>query len=377
MSPHHAADPAARLSRLLDAVLLVASDLSLATTLEHIVGAAGEVADARYAALGVLGPGGELGEFITAGMDATTIAGIDHRPEGLGLLGTLIVEPAPLRIPEIARDPRSAGFPAGHPPMGAFLGVPIVVRDRVFGNLYLTDKIGGGEFTEEDEALAVALAAAAGVAIENARLHRQIQEYAVVEDRDRIARDLHDTVIQRLFATAMSMQAMARTADPDMGTRILAAVDELDDTIREIRGTIFALQQPSAASLHGDLQVLMSEVTPALGFRPHLVVEGPIDTVVPRPIGDQLLACAREALTNVARHARATRVEVLVVAGADLALRVTDDGVGISTGGTTRDGHGNGMRNLAHRAEELGGSLQVARGLPSGTIVDWRVPLAT
>ncbi len=375
MSPHHAADPAARLSRLLDAVLLVASDLSLATTLEHIVGAAGEVADARYAALGVLGPGGELGEFITAGMDATTIAGIDHRPEGLGLLGTLIVEPAPLRIPEIARDPRSAGFPAGHPPMGAFLGVPIVVRDRVFGNLYLTDKIGGGEFTEEDEALAVALAAAAGVAIENARLHRQIQEYAVVEDRDRIARDLHDTVIQRLFATAMTMQAIARTTDPDTGTRILAAVDELDETIREIRGTIFALQQAPGASLHRELQVIMSEVTPALGFRPRLIVEGPIDTVVPTEIGEHLLACTREALTNVARHARASRVEVVVVAGADLALRVTDDGIGPGAGPQT--GNGNGTRNLAHRAEQLGGSVQIERVPSGGTVVDWRVPLAT
>jgi signal transduction histidine kinase len=375
MNEHHAADPAARLGRLLDAVLLIASDLSLATTLERITVAAGEVAGARYAALGVLSPDGSLGEFITAGMDAATISGISHRPEGLGLLGELIIEPHPLRLPEIARDPRSAGFPAGHPPMGAFLGVPIVVRDRVFGNLYLTDKIDGDTFSEEDETLVVALAAAAGVAVENARLHRQVNELAVIEDRDRIARDLHDTVIQRLFATAMSMQAMARTADPDMGTRILAAVDELDDTIREIRGTIFALQQPSPTSLHAELRVLVSEVIPALGFRPQLVVEGPIDTLVPRTTGDHLLACAREALTNVARHARATRVEVLVVVGADLALRVTDDGVG--PGGAAADGHGHGMRNLAHRAEELGGSLQVARGIPSGTVVDWRVPLAT
>lgn len=373
MSHHHAADRATRLSRLLDAVLLVASDLSLAATLERIVAAAGEVAGARYAALGVLGPGGELGEFITAGMDAATIAGIDHRPEGLGLLGTLIVEPTPLRLPEIARDPRSAGFPAGHPPMGAFLGVPIVVRDRVFGNLYLTDKVDGDEFSEEDEALVVALAAAAGVAIENARLHRQIQEFAVVEDRDRIARDLHDTVIQRLFATAMTMQAIARTTDPDTGTRVLAAVDELDETIREIRGTIFALQQSPGASLHRELQVLMSELTPALGFRPRLVIEGPIDTVVPPEIGEHLLACTREALTNVARHARASSVEVVVVAAADLALRVTDDGVGPN--GEPGAGGGNGTRNLAHRAELLGGSVQIERVPSGGTVVDWRVPL--
>jgi signal transduction histidine kinase len=373
MSAHHAADPAARLSRLLDAVLLVASDLSLATTLERIVVAAQDVSGARYAALGVIAPDGSLGEFITAGMDPDTIAAIDHRPEGLGLLGTLIVDPQPLRLPEISRDPRSAGFPPGHPPMQSFLGVPIVVRDRVFGNLYLTEKVGAVDFSEEDEALVVALAAAAGVAVENARLHRQIHEFAVIEDRDRIARDLHDTVIQRLFATAMSMQAIARATDVDTGTRILAAVDELDETIREIRGTIFALQQPSATSIHGDLQLLMSEVTPALGFRPRLVVEGPIDTVVPRAVGDHLLACAREALTNVARHARASRAEVLVVVGADLALRVTDDGIG--PGGVAAAGHGHGTRNLARRAEELGGVLEIASGRTGGTVVDWRVPL--
>jgi signal transduction histidine kinase len=374
MSDHHAADHAERLGRLLDAVLLVASDLSLATTLERIVAAARDVSGARYAALGVVESDGTLGEFITAGMDADTIGGISHRPEGLGLLGTLIHEPHPLRIAEIGADPRSAGFPAGHPPMHSFLGVPIKVRDRVFGNLYLTEKSDGTDFSEDDEAIVIALAAAAGVAVENARLHRQIHEYAVIEDRDRIARDLHDTVIQRLFATAMSLQAIARSADGDTGTRILAAVDELDETIREIRSSIFALQQPAPLSLYGELQALMSEMTPALGFRARLVVEGPIDTVVPREIGEHLLACAREALTNTARHARASRVEVLVTVGADLALRVSDDGVG--PGGRPAGGHGNGMRNLARRAEDLGGSVEVVGGLTGGTIVDWRVPLA-
>ena len=165
MSDHHAADHAERLGQLLDAVLLVASDLSLATTLERIVAAARDVSGARYAALGVVESDGTLGEFITAGMDADTIDGISHRPEGLGLLGTLIHEPHPLRIAEIGADPRSAGFPAGHPPMHSFLGVPIKVRDRVFGNLYLTEKADGTDFSEDDEAIVIALAAAAGVAV--------------------------------------------------------------------------------------------------------------------------------------------------------------------------------------------------------------------
>ena len=258
-------------------------------------------------------------------------------------------------------------------PMSSFLGVPVLVRDRVFGNLYLTEKVGGPAFTDADEALVIALAGQAGVAIENARLREEVADRALVEERERIARDLHDTVIQRLFATGMRLQATVRRVDPAAAERIEAAIGELDATIRDIRGSIFALQHDAGSSLHADLQALVAEVAPALGFTPHLVVEGPIDTIVPAPVAEQLLASAREALTNVAKHARAHHAEVLVVAGGDLALRVTDDGDGLS--GTPGVGHGNGLRNLSHRAEALGGTFRVEERADGGLVVDWRVPL--
>jgi signal transduction histidine kinase len=259
--------------------------------------------------------------------------------------------------------------------MHSFLGVPVLVRDRVFGNLYLTEKVHGPAFTDADEALVVALAGQAGIAIENARLREEVADRALVEERERIARDLHDTVIQRLFATGIRLQATVRLVDAAAGERIEAAISELDATIRDIRGSIFALQHDADASLHADLQALMAEVAPALGFTPHLIVEGPIDSIVPGPVAEQLLASAREALTNVAKHARARSAEVLVVAAGDLALRVTDDGEGLT--GTPGAGHGNGLRNLRHRAEALGGTCRVAAGADGGVVVDWRVPLTT
>jgi signal transduction histidine kinase len=374
MSDHHAAESAERQGRLLDAVRAVSSGLSLPETLRRIVGAARELADARFAALGVIGPDGALADFISDGMESDTIRAIGHLPEGHGLLGVLIHEPRPLRLPEIGADARSHGFPAGHPPMHSFLGVPILVRDRVFGNLYLTEKVGGPAFTDADEALVIALAGQAGVAIENARLREEVADRALVEERERIARDLHDTVIQRLFATGMRLQATVRLVEPAAAERIEAAIGELDATIRDIRGSIFALQHDASSSLHADLQALVAEVAPALGFTPHLVVEGPIDTIVPAPVAEQLLTSAREALTNVAKHARARRAEVLVVAGGDLALRVTDDGDGLA--GAPGVGHGNGLRNLGHRAEALGGTFRVEERADGGVVVDWRVPLS-
>ena len=151
-----------------------------------------------------------LSQFITTGIDADARATIGHLPEGHGILGLLIVDAKPLRLPDLAEHPDSFGFPPNHPPMRSFLGVPILLRDDVFGNLYLTDKTTADAFTDVDEELVVGLAAAAGVAIENARLHAKVQELALLEDRERIARDLHDTVIQRLFATGMSLQGTAR-----------------------------------------------------------------------------------------------------------------------------------------------------------------------
>ena len=208
----------ASLRELLDAVLALGSDLDPLTMLRRIVEAAVELVDARYGALGVLDDTGtRLAQFITVGIDDDMHALIGDLPEGHGILGSLIVDAKPLRLPDLREHPDSFGFPAHHPTMRSFLGVPVRVRHEVFGNLYLTDKTTAEAFTDVDEELVVALAAAAGIAIENARLHSRVQAFALVEDRERIAQDLHDTVIQRLFATGLSLQRTARLvqSDPD------------------------------------------------------------------------------------------------------------------------------------------------------------------
>ncbi len=379
MSPLRSVDDPERLRALVAAVLAIGSDLSLPSVLRHIVESAVTLVDARYCALGVLDAAGEgLSEFVHVGMSPDQVAGIGHLPEGHGILGLLILEPKPLRLGVLGAHPDSYGFPPNHPPMGSFLGVPIRVRDQVFGNLYLTDKRGAAEFSEEDEILAVALARAAGVAVENARLSARVAALSLVEDRERIAADLHDTVIQRLFATGLGLQGVVRTIDdPAAAGSIHRAVDDLDETIRQIRSTIFALQSPRVPgrTLADEVARLVSEASASLGFRPTLRLEGPVDHRVDDAIGAQLLAVLREALSNVVRHAGASVVTVTVeVSGAELITTVTDDGAGAGPG---RRPGGNGLASLHHRAEALGGTLRLEAGANGrGTTVRWRVPLS-
>ena len=370
--------PEARLPRLLDAVIAIGSDLSLPVVLRRIVESACSLVDARFGALGVLGPASGdlaagLSEFITVGADAEIIRAIGHYPQGHGILGLLISDPRPVRLHDIMSDPRAYGFPANHPPMHSFLGVPLRVRGEVFGNLYLTEKEGGGDFNEADEQLVVALAGAAAVAIENARLTDRLREVAILSDRERIARDLHDTVIQRLFATGMALQGAARLAQrPDVQARIQQAVDDLDDTIREIRGAIFALNahERGERRLRVQALALAAELTPALGFEPRLHFDGPVDTVLDDHQGEQLLTIIREGLTNVAKHADATAADVYLRAGERLLLRVVDNGRGFDPDAP----RGNGLANMEARAGNLGGVFSVRGGEQGGTVLEWDVP---
>ncbi|MBO2446109.1 GAF domain-containing sensor histidine kinase [Actinomadura barringtoniae] len=529
-----------RVHALLEAVVSIGGELDLATVLRRITEAATALADARYGALGVISEERErLVEFVTVGVGQEEIEAIGHWPHGHGLLGLLIKEPHALRLPDIAAHPASYGFPANHPPMRSFLGVPIRVRDQVFGNLYLTEKNGGAEFDEDDETVVGALATAAGVAIENARLYeetrrrerwleasaeistallsgtdsmrvtelvtrraresadaalatvalademtgeftiiaadgegaerlrglrvpiegslagpvyetgepcrradgrsaaerakaldpdrvgpillvplglgdsargvisvinppggrvfdevaeRLLQTYAaqaavalelaerrldaerlvLFEDRDRIAKDLHDTVIQRLFATAMTlMSAIKITQKPDVAQRVQRAVDDLDDTIRQIRSTIFALQSgPDDLSLRGRLHEVVDASAENLGFAPSVRLDGLLDTAVDEAVGEQLLAVVQEALSNVSRHARAGEAAVVIDVGDELVLRVQDDGVGVPA-----NGRRSGLANMAARAESLGGSFTVEGRATGGTVLTWRVPL--
>jgi signal transduction histidine kinase len=296
-----------QLRRLLDAVMEVGSELSLPVVLRRITETATELVDARYGALGVLDVSGtRLAEFITVGIDQAEATRIGHLPEGHGILGLLIADPKPLRLPDLNAHPDSYGFPPNHPPMTSFLGVPILLRNEVFGNLYLTDKADGDVFTDVDEELVVALAAAAGLAIENARLHQHVGAMARLEDRERIARDLHDDVIQRLFAAGLSVQSTAQMSDQRVvRDRLEQTVADLDVTIRQVRNTIFQLSHRAVdeSSVRADIIAVCSEATRSLGFDPLCQIRGPVDSSVPGTVAGHLILALREALSNVARHA--------------------------------------------------------------------------
>ncbi|MFC9455736.1 GAF domain-containing protein [Streptomyces sp. NPDC056983] len=534
-----------RLNGLLEAVMSVGRELDLPHVLRGIVEAAVILVDAEYGALGVIGDDKKLAQFLTVGISDELRARIGELPSGHGILGELIRHPEPLRLSELSEHPASYGFPRHHPPMRSFLGVPIRVRDDVFGNLYMTEKMSGSDFDAEDEAVLSTLAVAAGIAIENARLfeevrlrerwlaassdftsallsgsaesevlegmlersrditgadvgvfylvgqngelrgslaqgegadtHRGIvlpssagtlaaaalaedglvtvqdvasdervtvqaerwtgfgpavavtvgtkeklsgvlmlarrrgrppfaaaevaalpgfagqaalaleladrrrdaEQMSLLEDHDRIARDLHDLAIQRLFATGMTLQSAQRFVEhPQAAERLARAIDDLDATIKIIRSTIFGLRErdvPGVPKLRLRAVQAIDAAGAALGFTPALRMEGLIDTEVPPAVADEVLAVIGEALANVARHARATSVEV-AVAAADgvLTVSVSDDGVGIPEGGRR-----SGLRNLAERAERLGGELSISTRDQGtrGSRLEWRVPL--
>ncbi|MEU8677757.1 GAF domain-containing protein [Streptomyces sp. NPDC048560] len=534
-----------RVHSLLEAVLSVGRELDLGQVLRRIVEAAAQLVDARYGALGVIGPDGRsLSQFLTVGMTHEETARIGHLPAGHGLLGELIRNPEPLRLTDLSEHAASYGFPAHHPPMCTFLGVPIRVRDEVFGNLYLTDKRGGQEFGPEDEVVLSTLSVAAGVAIDNARLYedsqrqrrwleaggeitksllagnpradvleliarrareitgarlaevsvlvpgtndlvvelavgagsherlgmvmpaagtlsgaayrvgvpvtseniehdgrfsahsrrfeglgpavavslgtaateqvrgvlllarsteepvfmdaelqpllsfagqatlalelaerrRDAEQLTLVADRDRIARDLHDLAIQRLFATGMTLQSAARLIEnPPAVERVTRAVGDLDETIKIIRSTIFGLRDHAGeegSSLRARTARAVGEAAVILGYAPRLSMEGLLDTDVPPHVADHVIAALQEALSNVARHAHATRVEVALQAtGKAVVLSVVDNGVGIP-----REGRRSGLRNLAERARSLGGTLDIQTPREGGSRVVWAAP---
>ena len=365
-----------QLRRLLDAVMAVGSELSLPLVLQRIIEAATELVDARYGALGVLDASGtRLAQFITVGIDAAGVVAIGNRPEGHGILGLLIKDPKPVRLPDLHEHPDSFGFPPDHPPMSSFLGVPILLRNEIFGNLYLTDKADGEVFTDVDEELVVALAAAAGVAIENARLHVHVGEVALFDERERIARDLHDDVIQRVFASGLSLQSTAQLSrEPQVVERLMQTIDDLDVTIRQVRSAIFQLHQSriSETSVRADIMTVCTESSRALGFDPICVISGPVDSTVSGAAAGHLVLTLREALSNVARHAHASRVDVQVrVADNELTLDVIDDGVSADLNHSP----GNGIENMTNRARNLGGTMTLGATPKGGTRVLWVVPL--
>jgi signal transduction histidine kinase len=528
-----------RLRGLLRATEAIAGDLDLATLLQRIVEEARELIGARYAALGVIGEDGRLVQFVHTGMDQDTVERIGHLPEGHGLLGQLITVPEPLRLRELSEHANSFGFPPGHPPMRSFLGVPVRIRDQVFGNLYLTEKTEAEVFTADDEELAVALAAAAAAAIDNAQLFETVtrrehwlhvsrtltNQLVGVHDRDealrlvaaaareaagadftsvvapdptgqlvltaadgigdagmvgrtvppesavsqairegtpvvvadlaarddfsgpfkdlglgpllvvpmsardhklgalaignlpggrsftsddvqmgsdftvqaalvlldvaaqatakalemseeraRIARDLHDHVIQQVFAVGLGLNGMAVRYGDEDGKAMMDMVDRLDDAIAAIRRSIFALKAPSRPSrtvgLRARLAEVIAEMASALGFDPDLRTQGPVDSAIPDDVVGDVIAVLREALSNSARHASATQVDVVVRASPlETTVEVHDNGRGVG-----RPDHESGLANMRTRAAERGGRFELTSGGHGGTTVRWTVP---
>jgi signal transduction histidine kinase len=367
-----------KLRRVLEATLLLEANLGLDDLLTHIIEEARGLSNARYGALGVLDDQGTTTiDFLTSGLPAD----VERRmrqgplPTGKGVLGVLIHDPRPMRIAVLGDHPSSAGFPSGHPPMTSFLGAPIRVRDRIYGNLYLTDKVGADEFTPDDVAVIEALALAAGIAVENARLHQRAGEIAVYEDRDRMARDLHDGVIQRLFAIGLSLQSLSVSpAGRDAAEGLTAAVAELDETIRQVRATIFELGGSGGGrGVRAHVMALAEELRPVVGFEVTVEFNGPVDTAVSDTVAAQLLPTMREALSNVGRHAHASRAKVrLSVIGYQCRLEISDNGRGFV--GQPATGGGLGLANMRTRAEDLGGTLELVHPEAGGTILVWQVP---
>jgi signal transduction histidine kinase len=373
---HRVRDPD-RLHALIEAMLLIEAETDLTSVLTDIVKVAVTLAGARYGALGVLDERGTgLADFVTVGLDSGERARIGALPEGRGILGLIIRHPEPLRLADLSEHPDSVGFPPNHPPMRSFLGVPVRVRGDVYGNLYLCDKKGAAEFTEEDADVVSALGMAAGLVIDKARLHARLRELTLAEERERMARNLHDTVIQRLFAVGLGLQGMARLVSTDEGRqRTEELIDELDATVRQIRTTIFAISRArrtaSSAGLRREILDVVDEAAGRLGLDVGIDFEGPIDTAVGPTTGEHLLFSLREALSNVVRHARASHAEVQVVVSPDgLELRVADDGVGVTPGDA---GSGRGLANLKERAKLLGGLCEIRSRLDGGSELLWSV----
>ena len=373
--PLHAIEDPSKLRRIIDAMLLIGTDLELPQLLRHIVEEARAITGAQYGAIGLLNSERTaLAEFITVGLGPEEEAVIGKRPKGLGVLGLLISDPQTLRISDVNIHADRSGFPPNHPPMTCFLGVPVRVKDDVYGNLYLTDKVGWTEFTSDDAILVDALALAAGMAVQNARLVQEMKTNAVLHERDRVALDLHDRAIQRIFGAGLTLQSMAGAVqDEGLSERLTSVVTELDDTMSEIRSSIFNLTVVDRTSgIRSQVTGLLRALGELLGFDVRVIFEGPLDAAISDDVADHVLSIIREALTNVARHAHATETTVLLgVDGSQCRLQISDNGRGM--GGTDTLGGGRGMGNMRRRAEELHGQFEVTANRDGGTLLDFKM----
>ena len=353
----------------------IAGLVSVEEVLQVIVDAVRPLVGARYAALGTVDDRGVIERFITSGMSDATRARIGPLPRGHGFLGLIIHENQSFRIPDIAVDPRRYGFPPHHPPMHSFLGVPVTVKGRSVGNLYLTDKAGAAEFSAEDQVIVEAFARHAAIAIENARLHEQDRRLAILDERERISKDLHDGIIQSLYGVGLSLEDVPEILadDPDeVVRRVERAIDNIHFAIRDIRNFIFGLRP----ELLGGATLLIGVAAILEEFRHNSVIDVELQERGSErgrePSADttaHLLGIVNEALSNIARHSGASRTVVDVEMGEDGGVRiaVTDNGHGFDTASVASIGH-QGLANMRSRAAGIGATIDFESG-PGGTTV--------
>jgi signal transduction histidine kinase len=363
----------------------IAGELDVDRVLQLIVDSVRELVAAKYAAIGIVGADGEIERFITSGMSAETRAQIGPLPRGHGLLGTIIREGVTLRIPDIAEHPDTYGFPAHHPPMRSLLGVPVRVPVRVagatVGNLYLTDKSGADEFSDRDQQLVEMFALHAGIAMQNARLHDQVQKLAIVDERLRISRDLHDGIIQSIYAVSLSLEDVADLIADDPASaaaRVDRAIDRLHTTIGDIRTFIVGLGPGVEGGIVGALELLAAELLSGSGIELALDMagEGELDARLHPEAAHGLLQIAREAVSNIARHSGARHARLsLGINGDEATLRIDDDGIGFDPARRLGSGHF-GLANLRDRAAGLAGTLTLESEPNLGTRIIVRLPLA-
>jgi signal transduction histidine kinase len=368
---------ATRLEALETATIALTAEPALERLLQLIVDLVRPLVGAKYAALGTLGDDGLIDDFITSGISAETRRAIGDLPRGHGLLGLLIEQNQTIRVHDVMADDRRSGFPHAHPSMHTFLGTPVRVQGRSIGNLYLTEKEGGADFTDDDVRIVETFSRYAGIAIRNARLNAELERMAVVTERERIGQDLHDGVIQSLYAVGLSLEDMGELIreDPtEAEDRVESAIDAIHGTIRDLRRFIFGLRPEflEEGDLPSALRALADE------FRrttlATVVVETVGDADVPPVIATTALQLAREALSNVARHSGASAVTIrLNTEPAELRLAVIDNGHGFDTERAVDAGH-HGLSNMLDRARSAAGTLEVTSG-SSGTKVLLVIPV--
>ncbi len=373
-----------QLAALHKAALTLTKEIDLATVLQSVVNEARTLANAQYGAVGVLNEEGTyIDQFIVSGITPQQRALLGRPPRGHGLLGVLIKTGEPIRIPSIAEDPRSVGFPPNHPPMRSLLGVPISFQGEILGDLYLTDKLSPTgkvtAFSEQDQQLLEMFATQAAIAIKNAQFHRQSQQLTLLQERDRFGMDLHDGVIQSIYGIGLMLEEAHDRfeADVEGGKDLISqAVEGLRRTIHDIRNYILDLRPERFQGR--DLREGLAELAREVRAHSFLSIEVEVETENTTRLSPEqtvkILHIAREALTNVRKHARASQVDINVASRSDgLLLTIADNGSGLNLDLIDK-GNGHGLHNMQERAHALGGKILFTNLESGGTCVQLEVP---